>query len=119
MLVKEAVVTFRVYFNRRKQLIDVILHDVHPNTFERRGGGRWGYYDEASGRNLKKGLFGEMHLVKSRVRSDTVAHELFHLLCDYIRSREVYLSNMNEEYYALKFDEFTRNFWREYKKLMD
>ena len=32
--------TFRVYFNRRRQFVEVFFYDVHPNTFERWGGGQ-------------------------------------------------------------------------------
>lgn len=107
---------FRVYFNRRKQWYDVVLHDVNPTTFQNRGGGRWGYYENNPDRDNRKGLFGTVHLVKSRVREDLVAHELFHLLCDWMRSRSMQLLPSNEERFAELMDSLVRGFYREYNK---
>lgn len=113
---------FRFWFNRRRNWVDVYLHEVTPETFMRRGGGRWGYYVDASERG-RVGKFGELHLVRGRVREDVVAHEVFHLFADWIRFRKVELNKDNEyhekteEKLALTFDEFIRSFWREYKKL--
>ena len=75
---------FRVYFNRRRQYVSVFLHEVSPQTFHRRGGGRWGYYVPAEVRG-RIGKFGELHFVLDRVRPDVVAHELLHLLADRMR----------------------------------
>ena len=108
---------FRFYFNRRRQYIDVFLHDVHPNTFENRGGGRWEYYQAETERG-KTGKFGEMHFVSGRVRPDAVAHCLIHLYGDIMRSRRKVWTAKNEETVALQFDELTRNFWREYSKVV-
>ena len=107
---------FRFYFNNRRQWVDVKLHRVHPNTFERWGGGRWEYYQPILGRG-QFGIFGEMHFVADRVRPDVVAHILIHLYGDIMRSRGKVWTVKNEETIALQFDELTRNFWREYNKL--
>lgn len=107
---------FRVYFNRRKQFFEVVLHDVHPNTFERKGGGRWAYYENFEERDSKLGLFGTIHCVKSRVREDVIAHELFHLLSDWIFTNGYVFSTANEEKFATFLDEITRGFYREYNK---
>ncbi len=107
---------FRLYFNRRKQWVDVYLWDVHPDTFERWGGGRWGYYLAGSERT-RRGRFGEIHLVRSRVRADGVAHELVHVLADRMRVRNITWSTYTEERIAVWMDELTRSFWREYRKL--
>lgn len=103
---------FRVWFNRRKQWIDVYLDDVHPTTFDRRGGGRWGYYVPAVDRNMRLGHLGDVHLVASRVRVDVVAHENMHVVVDRLGA----ITSRNEERAARLMDELTRNFWREYKK---
>jgi hypothetical protein len=107
---------FRLYFNRRRQWVDVFLWDVHPNTFERWQAGRWAYY-QAHAERGKCGKFGELHFVRSRVRHDTLAHELIHLLGDYLRDRDATINVYNEERIAMLFDGWTRQFWREYGKL--
>ena len=108
---------FRVYFNRRKQFITVHLWDVNPGTFANWGGGRWGYFD-AKWENPKHGFFGEFHAVKSRInREDLVAHELLHVLFEWIRARKITPSLRNEERLVILYDELVRNFYRGYKKL--
>lgn len=107
---------FLVYFNSKKQWISVYLHDVHPTTFANWKGGRWGFF-VAKWSNPKSGLFGEIHLVKSRARVDLVAHELFHALCEWMWANREPISNRSEEMYASMMDELTRNFYKEYKKL--
>lgn len=106
---------FRVCFRRNKQFFEVYLEDVHPNTFHRRGGGRWGWF-LATHDNPRRGLFGEIHLVKSRVRMDVVSHELDHLRCDFLFSNRISLSTRNEEWFCKFGDELTRNFWRSYER---
>ena len=107
--------SFRVFFNRKRQFFDVYLHDVSPNTFNRKGGGRWGYF-VATWEHPRRGKFGEIHLVKSRVRPDTVSHELDHLRCEWMFKRWIILTPKNEEQWCKFGDELTRNFWREYGK---
>ena len=107
--------SFRVFFRKRKQFFDVYLHDTTPETFNRRGGGRWGYY-LSRWEVSNEGFFGEIHLVKSRVRVDVLSHELDHLRMDYIFSNSIVLSTRNEEWFCRFGDELTRNFWREYEK---
>jgi hypothetical protein len=106
---------FRVFFNRNRQFFEVYLHDVHPNTFERRGGGRWGYFlcgDDPP----RFGKFGEIHLVKSRVRPDTVSHELDHLRMKWLFQRWIIVTPRNEEKFCTFGDELTRKFWREHER---
>lgn len=105
---------FRVPFNRGKQYFVVYLEDVTPTTFHRRGGGRWGFWQASDERNDRLGLFGEMHLVAERVRNDVVAHELFHVVADWLSGKAIV--PQNEERLARLMDELTRNFWREYGK---
>jgi hypothetical protein len=108
--------SFRFWFNRRRNWIDVFLHEVSPKTFHRWGGGFWGYYMPENNRR-RWGKFGEIHLVRRRVREDVIAHEIFHLLSDWLRERKVELNEKNEEKIATLLDEMVRSFWREYKKL--
>jgi hypothetical protein len=90
----------------------VYLDDVAPGTLDRRAGTRWGYWQPADVRDERRGLFGEMHLVASRVRADLVAHELFHVVIDRLGS----VTTRNEERAARLMDELTRNWWKEYDR---
>lgn len=107
---------FLIYFNKKKQFIKVILWDVHPNTFANWKAGRWGYFI-AKWENPKIGFFGEIHLVKSRVRVDLVAHELFHALVEWMWANREPISNRSEERYASLMDELIREFYRGYDRL--
>lgn len=108
---------FKVYFNRKRQFFEVYLHSVHPNTFANWGGGRWGYWNNETRSNERLGKFGELHFVKSRVRHDAIAHELFHVLVDWMWSRGETITRKNEERYATFLDEITRRFIRELRKI--
>jgi len=124
MLSELAYRSFRVYFNRRKQWIDVYLYDITTETFKRRDGGRWAYFDRVDGEqpltgNYRRGKFGELHAIDSHTRQlrlDTAAHELLHLLAEWLRVKNVQITVKNEEAICGRFDELTRNFWKEYHK---
>jgi hypothetical protein len=107
---------FNVSFRKNKQYVTVYLHSVSPETFQRMGGGRWGYYLPAENRNNFRGFFGEIHLVENRLRMDLISHELFHFVSDFIYSRGRGLSPYNEEYYASIMDEVTRNLIKALRK---
>jgi len=107
--------SFRIYFNRRKQWLGIYIHDVHPNTFANWKGGRWGYFLPTWG-SSRRGKFGELHLVKSRIREDTITHETFHVVCAWLFARNVQLTPKNEEKMAEFQDELVRKFYREYRK---
>lgn len=102
-------------FNRKIQWVDVYLHDVHPDTFQKRKGGRWGYYINWTERS-KQGKFGELHFVKSRLRFDTIVHEIEHMRIDWIWSRGDTITRKNEERYTTLLDELVRKFIRELRK---
>lgn len=106
---------FRVYFNRHRQWLEVTLWDVHPNTFARWKAGRWAYF-LATWSDPKSGLFGELHFVTSRLRFDTVSHEIFHVLAEWMFANRDPLSPKNEEKYASLFDELSRKVVREIRK---
>lgn len=110
-----ALKSFRVYFFKKKQWVDVYLHDVHPNTFYRKGGGRWGYFIP-NRKSSRSGLFGEIHLVKERIRPDLILHELDHLRLEWLFANRVGLGTRNEEWFCKFGDEIMRNFYREYYK---
>ena len=111
---------FNIYFNKKRQWISVKIWDVHPNTFQNWGGGRWAYFNEkwseTEGSTPRRGYFGEFHAVKSGIREDTVAHEMFHVLCEIIWARRDAITTYNEEKYASLLDELVRKFARGFKK---
>lgn len=114
---------FRISFSRNKrnrknniQWVDVKIWDVHPTTFSNWDGGRWGYFEYADDLNPREGLLGELHLVKSGIREDTIAHELFHVMCKWMFANWEILTPKNEESYAEFLDELTRKFWKGYRK---
>lgn len=107
---------FKIYFNKKRQWVDVTLWEVHPSTFYRWKGGRWGYF-LAAWDNPKDGKFGELHFVRSRLRMDTITHEVFHLLSEWMFANRDPLTPRNEERYAAWMDELTRKFIRETEKL--
>jgi len=109
--------SFTVYFRKRRQWFNVYLHETSPETFNRNGGGRWGYF-VPRWEHSKRGWFGDIHLVKSRVRVDLVAHELDHLRFEWIFGNEIMLSRRNEEWWCKFGDELIRNFYREYDKFI-
>lgn len=107
---------FKVYFNRHRQWIEVTLWNVHPNTFARWKAGRWAYF-VATWDNPASGKFGELHFVESRLRFDTVSHELFHVMAEWMFASRDPLTPRNEERYATMMDELSRRVIREIRKL--
>ncbi len=108
--------TFRVFFNSKKQWVDVYLHDVHPTTFANWNMGRWGCFNKDYD-NPRAGYFGDVHMVESRVREDLVVHELDHVRWEWMWANRIMVSNRNEETLTALLDELVRNFYREWRKL--
>lgn len=107
---------FQVFLNRKKQWVNVYLWDVHPNTFEKWQGGRWGYFI-AKWDDPKKGWFGDVHFVKSRVRNDVVTHEFAHVWIEWILSNRIGLSVSNEERLVSMLDNMVGQFDRKMRKV--
>lgn len=110
--------SFRVYFNRKRQYINVYLYDVHPTTFANWKFGRWGMFDP-KWTNPKDGYFGDIHLVESRVRDDLIVHELAHAWIEWIWANRTAVTSRNEETMVAMLDELVRKFGREYRKYME
>lgn len=108
--------TFTIHFNKNKQWITIYLWDVHPTTFANWKGGRWGYFI-AKWDNPKQGFFGEVHLVKSRVREDLVVHELDHVRTEWMWANGFTITRSNEERMTSFLDELVGKFYREYRKV--
>lgn len=107
---------FLIRFNHGKQWIKVIIWDVHPTTFSNWGGGRWAYF-EPKWEHPRKGFFGELHLVKSGIREDTIAHEVVHVVLAWYFAKWIIITPNNEEKFAERVDEIVRKFYRGYRKL--
>src|SRR5574342_682822 len=102
---------FRFYFNRKRQFCEVFLWEVHPTTFARWGGGRWGYYQPQDDNNIY-GKIGEIHLISKRIRVDLVSHELTHVVFDWFGKRNIIITSRTEETFASILDEMIRSFYR-------
>lgn len=63
-------------------------------------------------RKPRSGLFGEIHLLASRIGADYVAHEIQHLLFDWLMTQTI-KAGTNEKIATLA-GEFTAAFWSEY-----
>lgn len=107
---------FRVFFSKKRQFLDVYLYEVHPNTFAKWDAGYWAYFI-ATWENPKQGKFGELHIVRSRIREDTVVHEIAHVVWEWMFANNIKFIRSNEEKFATKMDEIFRNFYRGYNKL--
>lgn len=107
---------FILKFNEKKQYVEVFLHEVHPNTFQRKKGGRWGYF-LATWTNPKCGKFGEIHFVRSRLRLDVIVHELDHVRTEWMWENGFTITRRTEERMASFLDGLVWRFLRELKKI--
>lgn len=87
---------FHLHFNRKRQWVAVYLWDVHPNTFERWDAGRWGYW-LAEWTNCRSGHFGSLHFIRSRLRIDTISHEIDHWRQEWLWANRNAWTGRNEE----------------------
>jgi hypothetical protein len=108
-------VDFRVYFNNHRQWLTITLHDVSPDTFNRWGNGRWGVFT-ATWQNPKQGEFGTVEFVQSRLRFDTISHEVFHAVWEWAWANR-WLAPRYEERLAEMTDRLTRGIVREVRKI--
>jgi hypothetical protein len=121
---KDLFVRFSVSFG--SQHLDVFVwrnvRGLHRNTYFYGGDylGAYVFYP----RRKKRGLFGEVHLVKRMIGAGYVAHELEHFIYDWLidrisRSKTGYVDTveiMNEPTARLMGD-VTRDFWFEWLKI--
>ena len=104
---------FKVYFNKKRQWAEVFLWSVHPNTFQNWQSGRWGYWI-AEYTNPLWGKFGSLHFVKSRLRTDTISHEIDHMRAEWVWINRNAWTGKNEE----KLIEFKDDvYWRFLREL--
>lgn len=108
---------FRVYFNERKQWVDVYVADS-PAKFINKNDCH-AYYLPNTERKAYRGLFGFIHLSMmddSPSGVELMAHEIEHLMADWRKSRRIIPSDRNEERLATLRGQIERAFWSRWKK---
>lgn len=116
MKIKKA---FRVYFNSRRNWIDVFVSDS-PRKFLRREK-CYAYYMSAEPRK-RRGIFGYIYLRELNKRPDAlelVAHELEHFKFDWVLSRRGVMNISTEEKIATFTGDVTRRFWKAYERTIE
>ncbi len=109
---------FRVYFNGNKQWVNIhVAQD--PASFKRKNQCH-AYYIAAETRKQRQGLFGYIYLSElnfSPLAHELVAHEVQHLIFDWVLTRKgMNLNEKNEERIATMTGEITRRLWRKYER---
>ena len=109
---------FRVYFNDDKQWVNIyVAHD--PAHFKRKNQCH-AYYIAAEERKQRRGLFGYIYLSElnfSPMAHELVAHEVQHLIFDWVLTRKGgNINEKNEERIATMTGEITRRLWRKFER---
>jgi hypothetical protein len=109
---------FRVYFNDDKQWVNIyVAHD--PAHFKRKNQCH-AYYIAAEERKQRQGLFGYIYLSElnfSPMAHELVAHEVQHLIFDWVLTRKgMTINEKNEERIATMTGEITRRLWRKFER---
>jgi len=109
---------FRVYFNDDKQWVNIyVAHD--PAHFKRKNECH-AYYIAAEERKQRQGLFGYIYLSElnfSPMAHELVAHEVQHLIFDWVLTRKGgNINEKNEERIATMTGEISRRLWRKYER---
>ena len=109
---------FRIYFNENKQWFDVYVANS-PAHFKRKNQCH-AYYIGAETRKQREGLFGYIYLSElnySPMAHELVAHEIQHLIFDWVLTRKnMTFTEQNEERIATMTGEIARRFWRKYER---
>ena len=109
---------FRVYFNNNKQWVNIyVAHN--PAHFKRKNQCH-AYYIAAETRKQREGLFGYIYLSElnfSPMAHELVAHEVQHLIFDWVLTRKgMKMTEQNEERIATMTGEISRRLWRKYER---
>ena len=108
---------FRIYFNDNKQWFHVYVAKS-PAHFKRKNQCH-AYYIGAEARKKRQGLFGYIYLSElnfSPMAHELVAHEVQHLIFDWVLTRKnMRMTDRNEERIATMTGEIARRFWRKYE----
>ena len=109
---------FRVYFNDNKQWVNIYVANS-PAWFKRKNQCH-AYYIAAETRKQREGLFGYIYLSElnlSPMAHELVAHEVQHLIFDWVLTRKgMKMTEQNEERIATMTGEIARRFWRKYDR---
>lgn len=109
---------FRVYFNDNKQWVNIYVAN-DPTHFKRKNQCH-AYYIAADVRKQRRGLFGHIYLSElnhSPLAQELVAHEVQHLIFDWVLTRKgMTISERNEERIATMTGEIARRIWRKYER---
>ena len=109
---------FRVYFNDNKQWVNIYVAK-NPTHFKRKNQCH-AYYIAAEIRKQRQGLFGYIYLSElnfSPMAHELVAHEVQHLIFDWVLTRKgMTISEKNEERIATMTGEISRRLWRKYER---
>ncbi len=80
-------ITFKLFFNSRRQWVWVEIWKVPPREFYSKFGDCIGIYFFSEDRKPKVGEFGQIHLLFDKVDDELASHELLHFLIDLVRTR--------------------------------
>lgn len=109
---------FRVYFNDNKQWVNIYIAK-DPIYFKRKNQCH-AYYIAAEIRKQRQGLFGYIYLSElnfSPMAHELVAHEVQHLIFDWVLTRKgMNINEKNEERIATMTGEISRRLWRKYER---
>lgn len=109
---------FRVYFNDNKQWVNIYVAK-NPAHFKRKNQCH-AYYIAAEIRKQRQGLFGYIYLSElnfSPMAHELVAHEVQHLIFDWVLTRKgMNINERNEERIATMTGEISRRLWRKYER---
>lgn len=109
---------FRVFFNENKQWVNIYVAK-DPAWFKRKNQCH-AYYIAAETRKQRQGLFGYIYLSElnlSPMAHELVAHEVQHLIFDWVLTRKgMNINEKNEERIATMTGEISRRLWRKYER---
>ena len=109
---------FRVYFNENKQWVNIYVAKS-PAWFKRKNQCH-AYYIAADIRKQRQGLFGHIYLSElnhSPMAHELVAHEVQHLIFDWVLTRRgMRITEQNEERIATMTGEISRRIWRKFER---
>ena len=109
---------FRVYFNNNKQWVNIFVASS-PAHFKRKNQCH-AYYIAADMRKQRQGLFGHIYLSElnhSPLAQELVAHEVQHLIFDWVLTRKgMNINQKNEERIATMTGEISRRLWRKFER---
>jgi hypothetical protein len=112
---------FRVFFNDNKQWVNIYVAK-DPAWFKRKMECH-AYYIGAETRKQRQGLFGYIYLSElnfSPMAHELVAHEVQHLIFDWVLTRKgMNINEKNEERIATMTGEISRRLWRKYERWAD